>query len=61
MSHYDMPSLPQPGQITAEGECAWCSYHHIGLPGEMGTIERLSMLAWQGRVKGLNYISGWDW
>jgi hypothetical protein len=61
MSHYDMPILPQPGQITGEGECAWCSYHGIGLQGEMGTVERLSMLAWQGRVHGLNYISGWDW
>ena len=60
MDHYSIPQV-DPAQITGEGECAWCSYHGIGMQGQMGTIERLSMLAWQGRVNGLNYISGWDW
>ena len=27
----------------------------------MGTVEQLAMLTWQGRVAGINYISGWDW
>ena len=60
MSHYDMPT-PDPTQITGEGECAWCSYHGIGEKGQMGTVEQLAMLTWQGRVAGINYISGWDW
>ena len=60
MDHYSIPKV-DPTQITGEGECAWCSYHGIGMQGQIGTIERLSMLTWQGRVTGLNYISGWDW
>lgn len=60
MDHYSIPKLDM-AQITGEGECAWCSYHGIGMQGQMGTIERLGMLTWQGRVNGLNYISGWDW
>jgi len=61
MNHYSMPRLPQPTQITGEGECAWCSYHGVGLPGEIGTVEQFGKLVWQGRVSGINYISGWDW
>ena len=61
MDHYSMPKLPQSEQITGEGECAWCSYHGVGLPGEIGTVEQFGQLAWQGRIGGINYISGWDW